>query len=183
MSLRDALLKSGAVDKKAKQQADRALKQARKREQAQQQRKRDLERAAREQAAAAAQDAEAARMARRVQRQEERADATRQLRVRHLISHHRLPLDRGEVRFFHKDVDGRRLHKLRVPTRIAEGLRQGALGIACLESPDADPEYVVLAREPAERVAALDPRVVVFLPDLADDLAADPALGWADEDP
>lgn len=152
MSLRDALLKSGAVSKKKVQQTNRELKKERKKKQAHREKKVVVE--TRQQQAEAA-EKEARRQARLQARQESQAEASargRALRVRHIVKGNAIQVRGGPVRFHHLDHERRLALKWNLPWSIAHGLRKGQYAIALLEQPYQEPEYVIIDRESALKV-------------------------------
>jgi len=157
MSLRDALLKAGAVSKKRVKRTERELKKQRKKKQGAQDKKKLVQAREREakQQEAARREAE---LRERRARQRDRTEAeARTLRRRHLLEAHRIRLGTGKgTRFFfvHQGV----VKRLIVPWTIARGLRAGAYAIAVMEQPFSDDDYVVLPAEVADRV----PEAVLF---------------------
>ncbi|MED5372925.1 MAG: DUF2058 family protein [Myxococcota bacterium] len=172
MSLRDALLKSGAVSGKQVKRANRQLKKSRKNKQASREKAKVV--AQREQ-----QEQEAARQAeldRKLQEAKARAaleqKAARALRLTHLIQGGHLRLSGGPARFFFVGLDGLHIQRMWVPFSVAQGLRAGAMAIAVLEQRYSEPEYVVVERQLALRIRELRESALVFFneepPDPAD---------------
>ena len=151
MSLRDALLKAGAVSKKRVKKTERGLKQKRKSEQGQRDKKKHLRAREREEAEAARAQREASMRSARAQRRDRTETEARALRTRHLLEAHRIGVRTGKgTRFFfaHEGV----VKRLIVPWTIARGLRAGVYAIAVLERPYSDDEYVVIPAATAEQV-------------------------------
>jgi uncharacterized protein YaiL (DUF2058 family) len=181
MSLRDALLQAGVVNKKAKKKTERELQQARKKSQSHLRRKKALQQDRDRAAESAKAAAQAERRIDRIRLMGQRAEAARALRTRQLIEHHHLRFDPGPVGFFHKDTAGRRVLRLRVPRKVADGLRKGRLGIVLHQSLYEEPQYRVLPRDIAKIIQELESSSVVFLPDLSTGPMLDPSLARLDE--
>lgn len=164
MSLRDQLLKSGFADKRQVRKVNRELKRQRRQEQATRQSKAEI--AAREAAEARRrrQEERARRMAEERERERLRELAEAKQRVEQILAHHRLRLNGGPQPFYHRAADGRHIHKLQLPERVAWELRAGKLGVAWRGLRD-DAEYVVIPADVARRVARIDPNRVLFLND------------------
>lgn len=168
MSLRDALLKAGAVNKKAVQKTERELKQQRKQHQGARERKSEVE--AREKAEAAQREQDRLARAREaIARREsmaelsERARNARGVRVRQLLAAHGIEPQHGEVRFFVPSLDRTHLVRLELSWGLARALREGRMAVAAVERAYSDdPDYRVVNRLIAERVLSVDPRFIVF---------------------
>jgi uncharacterized protein YaiL (DUF2058 family) len=180
MSLRDALVKAGAVSKKRKAATERELKRQRKKKQGSQERKgvvarreRDARKAAEAKRLQAVRDARQARHA---------VDAlhARGMRVLHLLTAHRQQVGMGRARFYFVGLDGLHVQRLWVPWKVARGLRAGALAICALEHRFDQVEYVVVPRAIALNVRALKPAAVRFLNDTPAD-PEDPQNGFIDD--
>ncbi|MFZ5478896.1 MAG: DUF2058 family protein [Myxococcota bacterium] len=159
MNLRDQLLKAGLVNKKQAAEAARDVRKQQKVEEGHREAKRVLEQKEAERLAAEKAAREAELLARRRASRERAERETRALQVRHILSSHRLRV-RGPQRFYHRSPDGRELWKLWLPERVAEDLRCGRAAIAYI--PGADPHVVVIDREAADRVEAIQPELVLF---------------------
>lgn len=182
MSLRDALLKAGAVSNKKVAEVNRQLKDERKHAQAQREKKTLSEaRAEQERREAAEHRLRELAEARRQREALHGAEAAR-LRTRELIRSHRLRFADGPARFWHPAVDGVGLLRLDLPWPLARELRAGRLAVAVLEpSWGGEPEYHLLPRGIADRIAEQDPRAVVFCNPTVPD-PDDPTLRLLDED-
>lgn len=178
MGLREALLKSGVVDKGAVREAERLLKRDRKAAQgdraASDQRLREAERA---EAEAEAARIEALRLS-RDRAAEERQRTQRALQVRQIVLAHRAAVRAGPRPFFVVDGDGRTVHRLRVSESTAWSLRCGELAVASLGAGQLE----IVTRAAALRLLDLAPQVVrhfvrdtqgISSPDLV--LPADPS--------
>ncbi|HJN78072.1 MAG TPA: DUF2058 family protein [Myxococcota bacterium] len=151
MSLRDALLKAGAVSKKRVKKTERGLKEKRRAEQGQRDKKKQIRARERQEAEAARAQREASMRSARAQRRDRTEKEARALRTRHLLEAHRIQVRTGKgTRFFfaHEGV----VKRLIVPWTIARGLRAGVYAIALLERPYVDDEYVVIPAATAEYV-------------------------------
>ena len=163
MSLREQLLAKGLVSKKQARRAERELKQARKKKQGRR-RKKAAVRAEQEAEEAAARRASLeARRARKLEREEAKAQVERALRVRNLVWGNRVQAG-GKQPFWHRSLDGRRLLRMEVSRRAAEQLRRGELAIAAFDH-GTRLEYVVLRGDAARKLRELGSGVVVFLVD------------------
>ena len=179
MSLRDQLLKAGIVDKKKVQETNRALKSERK-EAAGHRESRELKEAreaaeAAARAAALAAEADRRRVERKAREQAEELAQRRRL-VANLLRSHRIPEKRGNQPFFHKSADGVGVVRLMLPESQAYDLRRGRVAIGWAGDRVGDPQYVVIPREAAERVRAIDPARILFFNEQApafDDPAED----------
>lgn len=159
MSLRDQLLKAGLANKKDARRVDLEKKQKQKAEQGQREKARVLaEKQARE-AAEQAEQAERERLLTRKQREQERSEVERALQIRQIITANRMGA-RGTTRFYFKDLDGKRVHRLMLPEAIAFKLRCGMLAIAALPGPE--PTYHIVNKRAADRLADLAPELLVF---------------------
>lgn len=180
MSLRDALLKSGAVSKKQVKGTERRLKRERKKQEASKEKaklvaRREAE--ARERAQAAATQA---KLEERIALAKIERAAAQKLRLIHLLQGGHLRLSGGPARFFFVGRDQRTIERLWLPWSVARGLRAGALAIASLEQRHVEASYVVIERPLAEQVQAIHPPSIRFFNVTpADD--ADPALGLVDD--
>lgn len=181
MSLRDALVKAGAVDKKKVREVERELKQERKQQQAHRERKHIVEAKAREEAREARERLERERLAARKAREQSHDAAARRQSIRQMLRHHGLQPAGGPARFYHRSHDGRLLLRLDLPWTLARALRIGGLGLAALENEYADEVvYLLIPRQVAERIASLDPSNLVFFNATPPD-PADPAETLLDE--
>lgn len=159
MSLRDAMLQAGLIDKKKKRQADRQSKRSRRKKQGNRQRRSEAE----AQAAAAREAAREAELQRQIAERQARAERSledaRRLQARHLLQAHRIDANFGPVRFFHRAVAGPALLRMDLPWTVARGLREGRLVIGALVG-YGEPEYVIVPAGVAERVRV--PELLVF---------------------
>jgi uncharacterized protein YaiL (DUF2058 family) len=98
-------------------------------------------------------------------KREEKTIASLKIRqVSQLLNHHRQRFRKGEHPFWHCTVDGKYVHNLRVPTRLAWELRSGAMAIVVMgDLTHSEPEYVVVSREIARKVQDTEPNRIVFL--------------------
>lgn len=174
MSLRDALLKAGAVDKKKVREVERSLKEDRKQQQGHRERKHVVETRERETAEAQRERELRERLEARKARESEREVLARAQRVRQILRHHGIQPAGGPARFHHRDADGVLLPRLELPWTLARGLRSGRMALAALRADYSDEvDYLLVPREVAERVHALEPGALVFFnaeaPDPADE--------------
>ena len=101
MSLRDALLKSGAVSKKKVKQVERDLKNQRKKAQGHQERKNAVAKREKAEARRLAAERRAERAAAVAERRDRSAEEARVLQRRHLLEAHRIQVRTGQgTRFF-----------------------------------------------------------------------------------
>ncbi|MCB9745969.1 MAG: DUF2058 family protein [Alphaproteobacteria bacterium] len=182
MSLRDALLKSGAASKKQAQAAERQARQDRNQKKGNRKKKKALE--AEQAAAAAAQDeaAFAERVAVRRALRDAQEAAARTHRARQLIRQHGLEgLRGGPVRFHHRGLRGEGLRSLQLSWSVARALREGHMAIAGLTHPFSDQiEYWVVPMHVAERLREVQPEALVF--HNAEPPGDDPTERFIDED-
>ena len=162
MSLRDALLKSGAVSKKQVKGTERRLKKERKQKEASKEKARLVaQREAQAQAKAKA-EATQAKLEERIALAKIEAAAAKKLRLVHLIQGGHLRLSGGPARFFFVGRDDKTVGRLWVPWTVARGLRSGALAIAILQQRHEDDDYVVIERALAEQVLGIHPPAIRF---------------------
>lgn len=162
MSLRDALLKSGAVSKKQVKGTERRLKKERKQKQSSKEKARLVaQRKATAQAKAQA-EATQAKLQERIALSKVEAAAAQKLRLVHLIQGGHLRLSGGPARFFFVGLDDKTVQRLWVSWTVARGLRSGALAIAILERRHVQDNYVVIDRALAEQVLDIQPRSIRF---------------------
>lgn len=181
MSLRDALLKAGAVNQKKVAEVNRELKHERKQAQAQRERRTVLEAEAERARAEAAERRKQEVLTARRERQAQQGAAAARLRTQQLIRRYHLRYREGPARFYHPDLGGRHLLRLDLPERLAQELRAGALAVAALQpSWGGEPDYHLIPREVALRIVEQDAGSVVFFNPQAPD-PADPALQLLDE--
>ncbi len=163
VSLRDALLKSGAIDKKKLRETERELKRQRKQDEGSRDKKKRLqaqERAARQ---AESEARQAQRLEARKRHESESSKAAAALRVRHLVKAHAIQTrGGGGTRFYFPMLDGKTIGRLRVPWTVARGLRAGDYAVAALTNPYSDPEYLIVDRVAAEKVHASSASTLVF---------------------
>lgn len=160
LSLRDQLLKAGLVSKKDVDKANRDKKAERKRKQGHRKRKGQA-RAEAEAARQAALEAELlAKAEARKERDEAREVHERVHRIRQIILGNRMGA-KGPLPFHVHSLDGRHLHRLQLPERVAFGLRCGELAVAALQDDD-EARYYVIPRRAADKLADLAPEHLVF---------------------
>ncbi|MCB9678430.1 MAG: DUF2058 family protein [Alphaproteobacteria bacterium] len=159
MSLRDQLLKAGLVSKKDARRVNQELKKDRKESQGSKQKKKALEREARAAEEARRNAEQEARLAERRERTEARDRYEAALRVRNLILGNRVK-NRGPHRFFFKGRDGRTVHRIEIQAGVAKELANGRLAIALIDHGTRE-EYVLVGRSAADRIAEVDPSVLV----------------------
>ena len=159
MSLRDALLKAGAVNQKQVRKANRDLKQRRKQKQSRRDKKQVVEARQEETQKSQREERQQERLKARRESQVETEARARALRTRHLIEAHTVGFRDGPVRFHHLDRERRVALRMRLPWSIARGVRSGAYAVALLQRPFLDDAYVIIDRDTAEKV----PDSVVFL--------------------
>jgi uncharacterized protein YaiL (DUF2058 family) len=153
MSLRDAMLKAGVVDKKKVQDVNRQLKQERKADQGARERKWILEAKEAEERQRAKEEHERQVIEARRAREAERGAQANALRVRQLLRRHRLHVREGGTAFYVRSLDGQKLLRLNLPVNIARDLRGGRLALAALEpSYGGPPDYFLITRDVALRV-------------------------------
>ena len=171
MSLRDALLKAGAVNKNQKREAERDLKKNRKKKQGERERAKVVKRREQEAARLARQEKESAYVAARKRREGESAAAAAQLRVRHLIQAHGVQVKGGKgTRFYFPMLDGVTIGRLIVPWSVARSLRAGQSAIAALVLPyDDEVDYRIVPRAVAEDIRRVAARQIVFFNETAGD--------------
>lgn len=153
MSLRDAMLKAGVVDKKKVQDVNRQLKQERKADQGARERKAILEAKEAEERQRAREEHQRQVIEAKRARESERGAQANALRVRQLLRRHRLHVREGGTVFHAPSLDGQRLLRLNLPVNIARDLRAGRLALAALEpSYGGPPDYFLITRDVALRV-------------------------------
>ncbi|MFT5586461.1 MAG: hypothetical protein ACI9VR_004060 [Cognaticolwellia sp.] len=162
MSLRDALLKSGAVSNKQVKGTERRLKKERNQKQSSKEKaKLVAKREAKAQANAQA-EATQAKLEERIALAKIEAAVAQKLRLVHLIQGGHLRLSGGPARFFFVGRDDKTVQRLWVPWMVARGLRSGALAIALMEQRHVEDSYVVIERALAEQVLGIQPRSIRF---------------------
>lgn len=162
MSLRDALLKSGAVSKKQVSSTERRLKRERKKQQANKEKARLIAQREAKAKAEAQERAAQAKLAERIRLSKIEAAAARKLRLVHLIQGGHLRISGGPARFFFVGLDDKTVQRLWLPWQVARGLRAGALAIATLERRHEEADYVVIERALAEQVRDIHPPALRF---------------------
>jgi uncharacterized protein YaiL (DUF2058 family) len=162
MSLRDALLKSGAVSKKQVKGTERRLKAERRKKQASKEKAKLVAKREAEALAKAKAEAAQAKLEQRIALARIEAAAAQKLRLVHLIQGGHLRLSGGPARFFFVGRDERTVHRLWVPWKVAQGLRSGALAIAILQQRHVEDDYVVIERALAEQVLGIHPPAIRF---------------------
>lgn len=159
MSLRDQLLKAGLASKKDAAKVKRELKQKRKEAQGHKRKKKHVERERRA-AEAKARAEEKERLIEEKRAREAARDRYEEaLRVRNLVLGNRVKSS-GKQPFWFKGRDGRTVHRLDVHRKVAEELAHGRLAIARLDHGNRE-EPVIIGRDAAERIAELDPSVLL----------------------
>lgn len=162
MSLRDALLKSGAVSKKQVKGTERRLKRERKQKESSKEKARLVAKREAEALAKAKAEAIQAKLEERIALAKIEAAAAQKLRLVHLIQGGHLRLSGGPARFFFVGVDDKTVLRLWVPWTVARSLRSGALAIAILQQRHVEDDYVVIERALAEQVMGLHPPSIRF---------------------
>ncbi|MCP4808607.1 MAG: DUF2058 domain-containing protein [Proteobacteria bacterium] len=164
MSLRDALLKAGAVDKKQKRKVERDLKKSRKKSQGDRERAHVVRKREKAQARQEKERLKAERLKARKAREKGSAQEAAKLRVRHLIQAHGVHLKGGTgTRFYFPMMDGVTIGRLWTPWTIARSLRAGQSAIAALVVPyDDEVTYLVIPRDIALTIRASAPEQLVF---------------------
>ncbi len=160
MSLRDQLLKAGLASKKDVRRTNQELKEERRTEQASRKRKAAL-RAEEAAARALAEDELKHKAEERRAREEAREADERVHRVRQMLQANRMGA-KGRVPFHVRSLDGRRVHRLQVPERVAFGLRCGELAVGAFAEPGAEAEYYIIPSRTATKLASLAPEHLVF---------------------
>lgn len=171
MSLRDALLQAGAIDKKKKKQVERDLKNKRKKKQGDRERASVIRRREKAEAKARAQEARERRTTERKRREDAAAVAAAHLRTRHLVAAHGVHTKgRNGTRFYFPMLDGVTVGRLWVPWTVARSLRSGQHAVAGLVHPyDDEVEYLVIPRDIALTIRASLANTVVFFNETAGD--------------
>ena len=160
MSLRDALVKAKIATKADLRKVNQELALERRQKQARREARSLVE--AREEDARRRAQAEAIQHVaeERVARQAAVERTTRLEQASQILRHHRLDLRPGPQRFWHRAADGRFLHRLDLPERVAVDLRAGRLAVAAI---DAGPEatYGIIPADIARRIQVLCPERLV----------------------
>jgi uncharacterized protein YaiL (DUF2058 family) len=161
VSLKDQLLKAGLVSKKDARRAGQEKRKERKKKQGQRRKKSALraEEEARQRAAAAKASEERIRARKEQTAVREERELTQ--RIRQIVLGNRMG-GRGPVPFHHKGLDGRTLHRLELTEKMGWNLRCGKLAIAALPEPGGAMSYHVVTVRAADKLAELDPTLVVF---------------------
>lgn len=159
MSLRDAFLAKGLVSKKDADRVARELRDERKASQGQRKSKADEEREARAReeatraaqlaAAQAAREAHAAALARH----------EHLYRVRQIILANRLA-SRGPIPFAFRKPDGF-VGVLHLKEMVARDLRNGGAAIVRFHRDSGEPEWVVVTRRAADKLAEVEPEALI----------------------
>ena len=172
MSLRDQLLKTGLVDKKRARAIEQAEKAERKAARGQRQRRAVLEARAEAEARAAREAQQTERIDARRARERAREQETIRRTVGNLLRDHQVRPRGGTQPFWHVAADGLHCRKIWLPERMAWDLVAGRLALGWHGELDA-PQYVLVPRSVAERVAAIDAARLLFWnrtsPDAPDD--------------
>ena len=99
----------------------------------------------------------------RLERDRVKLEAMRKKQVSQLLNHHKLDFRRAEHPFWHLAADGKHVHKMWVPSRLAFELRSGQLAIAVSGPLDAfNPQYLLIPRVVAKRVLEIDSSRILF---------------------
>lgn len=160
-SLRDKLLKAGAVSKKEARKAKTEARKKRKKGRQGEAEAAEVERQRREAfEAKKAAEAEAAR-AREAERQAEREAQELEVRLRQLTERHALPKIRGQDGVFYFVGADRRVRRFYSRFDVLEELMQGKLGIVVAPWDD-HRDFRVVRREGLERLAELAPERILF---------------------
>jgi uncharacterized protein YaiL (DUF2058 family) len=160
MSLRDQLLAKGLVSKKRAKKLDRETHERRKKAHGNQASKkvRDVEA---EQAAVSTRAAKkAAKLAARQKREAQREAYERVLRIRQLLTAHRVRTG-GPVGFHHRGLDGAHVVQTRVNTATAAKIRSGELAIAGQRIGPIS-TIAVIPRGAADKLDAFAPETLLF---------------------
>ena len=162
MSFKDQLFKAGLITKKQLRKLNQDEKMDRKHKKGNK-RKKLVEQA---EARAKAKKEKAERLAiirkDRAVREKATMEALKIRQVQQLLNHHRERFRKGQQTFWHKTIAGTHVHKLNIPSRLAWDLRSGAMTIAAMGNIN-DPEYVIVPREVARKIQAIEPQRIVFL--------------------
>ena len=163
-SFKDQLYQAGLISKKQLRKINQEQKIERKRQQGNK-RKKLVEQA---EARAKAKEEKEARLvvlrAERAERELVMMQSLEKRKVQQLLSHHRQRFRIADHPFWHCTIDGKHVHKLWVPSRIAWELRSGAMAIAAIgDIKSSYFEYIVITREIAKRIQEIEPQRVVFL--------------------
>jgi uncharacterized protein YaiL (DUF2058 family) len=159
MSLRDQLLKSGLASKKDKKRVERELKASRKKKQGERRKKKHVEREQKAAEQARVAEETARRLEERKRREAARDRYEEALRVRNLILGHRVKAS-GPHPFFARSRTSPTLHRLSLSAAVVRQIAQGRLAVAILDLGTRE-EPVVIQGHAAERIAELDPSVLV----------------------
>jgi uncharacterized protein YaiL (DUF2058 family) len=104
-------------------------------------------------------------VARRLEERAERERLTRALareeQVDQILSFHAFVYHPGPQPFWHRTLDGRFVHRLDLPERLAQDLRSGRAAVAARRRLD-EVDYVIVPRDVALRLTPLSPERVVF---------------------
>lgn len=159
MSLRDQLLAKGIVKQKDAKRIERELKDERKAQQGARDRKHRIEAEERAKAEAETQRRTEERNQARKAAEIERERHELAVRVQNIIVGNRQK-NTGPFVFHFKARDGRTVLRMGVHRRVAEALRDGRMGIACLDRGTHD-EYVLLSGSGAQKLADVAPGLLV----------------------
>ena len=163
MSLRDHLFSAGIINKKELRKSKNQAKQNRKHKQGQRRKKKVVEAEKQAQQQLSRKQKREALKNARLQRERAKIEAMKKRQVSQLLNHHKLDFYRAEHPFWHPAADGKHVHKMWVPSRLALELRAGQLAIAVSGSIDAfNPQYVLIPRVVAKRVLGIEPSRILF---------------------
>lgn len=161
MSLRDSLLKAGVVSTKDVRRVNQEQEAERRKSKGDRESREERERREQEASKAAREAAAAQIIAARRAREQEAEQAAIRRQAGHLIRDYQLRTRGGNQPFWHRNPDGRHIHKLMVSERMAWDLVSGRVAIAWTGDL-LDPTYVLLPREVAMRITALDQGRILF---------------------
>lgn len=164
MSLRDALLAKGVVNKKDVARVNRELKDERRAEQGSRRGHSETEREEAQRLEAEREAAAAERKRERDEREARRVALELRLRIDNVVRTNAVRPGSGQP-FWHKTFGGTRIARLEVSSGIAYQLRCGEAGIAAHTPPAAgegEMDYVVLPKKAIHKLRALAPERVVF---------------------
>ena len=173
MSFQDKLFQAGLINKKQLRKINQEQKIERKQKQGNR-KKKQIEAAEKRAKAKAEKEARLVILrAQRAEREKIYVEKAQKRRVNQIINHHRIRFQRGDYPFWHYTYTRTHVHKFYVPMRIAWELRAGKLAIAIVgDVTQFEPEYVIIPREIAQKIAEIDADRILFLntqpPDAAD---------------
>lgn len=178
-SLRDQLVKAKLASRADLRRVNHEKAAERRQQQGHREARATLESREEEQRRAAEVETLRRRAEERCLRQAEDEARARQQQADAILRHHRIDSRPGPQRFWHRTLDGRFLHRLDLPERMAMELRSGHLAVGAIPNL-ADTDYVLVPAAIAGRVHTICPDRIVHWNQVPPD-PADPAeqlLDW-----